>query len=283
MRIVVGGEIVGRIAGDDRGLAYGDGVFETVRIHAGRAVWWDAHWRRLALGAQRLAIPLPDEIALRRDVDAQSATIDDGVLKLLLTRGAGGRGYAPPAEPRPMLVISTHPLPAPMPADGIALRWCETRLAIQPALAGIKHCNRLEQVLARAEWNRPDGADLDADEGLMCDSEGFVVCATAANLFALRGGRWRTPPVDRCGIAGVCRGWLLANGDTLAQPVLAQSALEQRLTVAEVETADALFLCNAVRGILPVARLGARRWHDHAATRALMARLAAVEPAFAPR
>jgi len=276
VRILVGGRIVDRIKPADRGLAYGDGVFETLRVHAGRAIWWDTHWERLALGAACLGIPLPDEAGVCLHVDALIAGQRDGVLKLVLTRGVGGRGYAPPIDLQPTLVLSLHGTPPPpTPAGGIALRWCETRLAIQRALAGIKHCNRLEQVLARAEWNDAlaDGnsdSNQQIHEGLMRDTEGFVVSATATNLFVLREGRWVTPPVDRCGVAGVCRGWILEHAD----------ASEQRLTVDEVESADAIFLCNSVRGILPVAALGDRRWLPHARTSKLQRMLADAEPCF---
>ena len=274
VRFLVGDRLVDRIKPADRGLAYGDGVFETLRIHAGRAIWWDAHWERLVLGAACLGIPQPDEAVVRQHIDALIAGQRDdavkiGVLKIVLTRGPGGRGYAPPIDLQPTMIISLHraPLP-PTPTGGIALRWCETRLAIQRALAGIKHCNRLEQVLARAEWN--DGL---IHEGLMRDTEGFAVCATAANLFALRDGRWLTPPVDRCGVAGICREWILEHAN----------ASERRLTVDEVDSADAIFLCNSVRGILPVAALGDRHWSPHPRTAQLQQMLANAEPGFEMR
>jgi len=267
-RILVGDRIVDRIDPADRGLAYGDGVFETLRVAAARLIWWEAHWARLGRGVARLGIALPDAALIRRNIDALIAGQAEGVLKLILTHGAGGRGYAPPVEPQPTLILSLHDMPPPIPAAGVLVHRCETRLAIQPQLAGIKHCNRLEQVLARAEWN-----DDEIHEGLMRDSEGFVVCATAANLFVLREGRWRTPPVDRCGVAGVCREWLLAHAD----------ADERRLTVEDVESADAVFLCNSVRGILPVAALGERRWSLNARTAQLQRMLAAAEPCFGMR
>jgi 4-amino-4-deoxychorismate lyase len=276
VRILVGDRIVDRIKPADRGLAYGDGVFETFRVHAGRAIWWDAHWERLALGAACLGIPLPDEVGVRMHVDALIAGQRDGVLKLVLTRGVGGRGYAPPIDLQPTLVISLHGAPPPpTPPGGIALRWCEMRLAIQRALAGIKHCNRLEQVLARAEWGDSPvagapGTVQQFHEGLMRDTEGFAVCATATNLFVLREGRWVTPPVDQCGVAGVCRGWILEHAN----------AGERRLTVDDVESADAIFLCNSVRGILQVATLGDRRWSPHPRTVQLRQMLASVEPCF---
>jgi 4-amino-4-deoxychorismate lyase len=263
-RIFRGEREIAAPAPDDRGLAYGDGVFETMRVHRGGIPWWEAHCQRLSLGASRLGIALPD---LRRVHAAATGMFDDGgdgVLKLLLSRGGGGRGYAPDPAAKAVWIVSRHPLPPPAEA-GLALHWCETRLAIQPALAGIKHCNRLEQVLARAECERAG-----TDEGLLRDMEDRVVSATAANLFVLRDGAWTTPPVDRCGVAGTCRAALLA-------PLHARVA---PLSVAGVESADAVFLCNAVRGILPVARLGTRTWPPHESVAAARQTLATLHPGF---
>lgn len=257
------------IAATDRGLAYGDGLFETMRAHRGDVPWWDAHWSRLERGANRLHLALPDQAKVRHE-SAGLLAGDDAVLKLIVTRGSGGRGYAPETDAEPSWIISRHPVPSPSPAGGIVLRWCDTRLAIQPLLAGIKHCNRLEQVLARAEWNDRTVAVADAVEGLMRSTDGDVVSATAANLFVLREDRWFTPRLDRCGVAGICRDWLL--GET--------GAAEARLDVTDVETADAVFLCNAVRGILPVAKLGGLKWHLHPRIVALRNRLAAAHPGF---
>jgi 4-amino-4-deoxychorismate lyase len=290
VRVFVGAQAVDAVPADDRGLAYGDGLFETMRAHHGEVPWWPAHWARLAAGAVRLRCPLPDEMQVRAEAKALLEG-ESGVLKLLVTRGSGGRGYAPPVQAVPTWVLSRHPLPAP-PQAGLVLRWCDTRLAIQPMLAGLKHCNRLEQVMARAEWqavgtespSAPVAGDASqhgdaraagpqiADDGLMRSTEGDVVCATAANVFILRGDRWLTPTLDRCGIAGVCRRWVVA----------ATGATETRLGVTDVEAADAVFLCNAVRGILPVARLGERTWAPHPLVVALQQRLAAEHPAFAP-
>jgi 4-amino-4-deoxychorismate lyase len=253
---------------EDRGLAYGDGVFETMLVHRGEPVWWQEHWQRLLLGAQRLGLPVPDESEVRHECAALVGDARRAVLKVLLTRGSGGRGYLPPPDATPTVVLSRHEAP-PAPARGLHLRWARTTLAMQPALAGIKHCNRLEQVLARAEWQ-----DVDIDEALMCDGEDRVVGATSANLFALLGGRWLTPSVERCGIAGIARGWLLAN---------LPGAAVADLNAAEVSHADALFLCNAVRGILPVRRLGMREWPRDEAVAAVRARLAEAQPAFDER
>lgn len=264
--VVFSGDV--RIEGwplDSRGVAYGDGLFETMRAHRGVVPWWDAHWARLERGAQRLRLRLPER---RRAETAMAGLLDggSGVVKLLVARGSGGRGYAPAVDAEPVWSLSRHVLPDAPPTDGLVLRWCALRLGVQPALAGIKHCNRLEQVLARAEW-----ADPGVHEGLLRDVEDRVVCATAANVFALLGSRWCTPRVDRCGVAGVCRAWAIER----------LGAVETHLTRADIEGADAVFVCNAVRGILPVARLGDRAWTPHPQLHVLRERLAAEHPAFA--
>lgn len=250
----------------DRGLAYGDGLFETMRVHHGRLPWWSRHWARLACGAERLGLPLPDAAFVLGEAQALLGGCAEGVFKLILSRGSGGRGYAPPADAEPTLVLARYPLPAAASAAGLHLRWCELQLSSQPRLAGLKHLNRLEQVLARAEWDDPG-----IHEGLLCDTDGHVVSATAANVFARVEGRWLTPRLDRCGVHGVLRGWLLQQG----------GVAEAVLTRAMVESAEALFLGNAVRGILPVCRLGERGWSASPEVAALQAALAAAEPMFA--
>lgn len=251
---------------EGRGFAYGDGVFETMRAIGGSIPWWPGHRARLALGAARLRIALPAAECMETALHDWLSLHRDAVIKLIVTRGSGGRGYSSAFDAPPVWALIASALPPSPRPGGLVLRWCETRLAQQPLLAGIKHGNRLEQIMARAEWRDPG-----IDEGLMRDTDGHAVAATAANLFALREGRWWTPPVDRCGIAGVCRSWALR----------AFAASERRLNADEVESADALVLCNAVRGILPVARLGDRTWAPHPAVADARRRLAAAHPAFA--
>lgn len=296
-RIFVGDDAVpasriGDVLADSRGLAYGDGVFETMRAHRGAIHWWAAHWARLTRGAERLGIRLPSQALVEAERDALLLNAPDAVIKLMLIRGSGsgGRGYAPDRDAAPLWWLSAHPLPSPL-SSAVRLRWCETRLSAQPKLAGLKHCNRLEQVVARAEWHAlailndagSDEASSDetdaaaCDDGLMRDEAGAVIASTSANLFVFRRadgddeGTWQTPRLDRCGIAGICRGWALT----------ALDAREATLTPEDVESADAVFLCNAVRGILPVAQLGARRWSRHPALTEAQHRLAAAHPAFA--
>ncbi|KFN50432.1 aminodeoxychorismate lyase [Arenimonas composti] len=265
-RIYSGHAPLAALGPGERALAYGDGLFTTARVHAGRVVWREAHLRRLQEGAARLGFAAPDAGFLDAAIDELLAAAPaDAVLKLILGRGAGGRGYAPDPGAEPTLVLALFP-PPPPPPPALALRWCALRLAAQPALAGIKHLNRLEQVLARAEWSAPG-----IHEGLLRDAAGDVICATAANVFARIDGRWRTPPVNACGVAGIARAWVRENADVEIAP----------LSPAALEAADAVFLCNAVRGILPVGSLAGRRWTAHPALLDLRRTLARAEPAFA--
>ena len=255
--ILVNGVPGGSIAADDRGLSYGDGLFETVLSVAGHAPLWPRHMTRLAAGCARLALPAPDVEQLARETAQAGAGLARAVVRITLTRGAGPRGYALPEPAWPTRIVAAAPAPTTPPHwyhSGVRVRLCALRLSEQPRLAGIKHLNRLEQVLARAEWN-----DADVAEGILCNVAGRVIGATAANLFAVIGGRLVTPAVDRCGVAGVARA-----------EVLAQSKCDVRdVTMDELMRADELFLTNSVRGILPVTALDERRWPIGDATRAL--------------
>lgn len=254
-----------RLSPANRGFAYGDGLFETMRVYQGTLPLWPQHLARLRVGAQRLGVTLPDAAFMQAQIAAMLEGVGAAVLKLLVTRGDGGRGYAPAADATPVWALSLHPLPVVQ--TDLRLHHCEITLAHQPTLAGIKHCNRLEHVLARAEVVRAG-----MDEGVLCDSDGRLISATAANVLVRRAGRWFTPPVERCGVAGVLRGWLLAQG-------LLEVA---DLSFEDVKNADALALCNAVRGILSVSSFEARRWHAHRETAELSMPLMHAYPMFVP-
>lgn len=245
----VNGEPAERIAANDRGVLYGDGLFETIRFQHGRAPLWPRHMARLARGCERLQLPVPDMALLWREALAEVAGREHAVVRITLTRGVGTRGYAQPAAVQPTRIVAASPLPRLEPAmyrDGIRLHRCATQLGDQPRLAGIKHLNRLEQVLARAEWNDPAIV-----EGLVCDIHGNAISATAANLFAVIGDVVVTPAVDRCGVAGVMRAELLE--------CLPHVAVRD-LPLAECLAADEVFLSSSVRGILPVRAIGDTRF-----------------------
>jgi 4-amino-4-deoxychorismate lyase len=249
-RVLVNGRAGAAIDPLDRGLLYGDGLFETLAIVGGRPRFLDWHLERLVGGARVLQFPSPDLDALRADI-ADLATGPRCVVKIVMTRGLGERGYRPPLDPRPTRVVMASAWPS-WPADaataGIRLGWCRMRLARNRVLAGLKHLNRLEQVLARAEWD--DGV---MDECLMQDDCGRVISATQANLFACIDGAWVTPRLDECGVAGVMRrafrGWC----DDQGTPVV-----ERTLEVADVAAATSLVLTNALIGAWPVATLDGR-------------------------
>lgn len=245
----------------DRGFAYGDGLFETIRVIDGQPELLDRHLDRLGLGCQRFAIHC-DMAALRSQVIAFGKTLGTGVAKLVLTRGDGRRGYGPPAACQSRIVLMGSPLPG-YPAEhsekGVRLYPCATRLAEQPALAGLKHLNRLEQVLARAEWQNPDFA-----EGLMRDTSGRVIEAVFSNLFMVQSGVLLTPSVERCGVAGVMRAELLQR----AQVAGVQTQIGD-VSFGQLLGADEVFVCNSLYGVWPVRQFEANVWPVGPLTRKL--------------
>ncbi|WP_132977420.1 aminodeoxychorismate lyase [Thiobaca trueperi] len=253
LRVVIDGRNQDLIEVIDRGLQYGDGLFETIRIHAGQPCQWRRHLERLMLGAGRLGIQPPDPGILEAEVLSLTQTLDHGVLKLILTRGSGGRGYRPPESSAPRRILLTYPLPPdPEPSwrTGVRVRYCQTPASMNPALAGIKHLNRLDSVLARREWSDPAIA-----EGLMLDPSGALVGGTMTNVFLWDGNRLLTPPVEQSGIAGTVRALTL---ELAVQ--MGIDCLETRLAPADLEQAHGLFLTNAIAGIWPVRELAGQRF-----------------------
>ena len=225
---------------DDRGLAYGDGLFETVLVRDGVPLLWSRHKARLRRGCAVLDIACPAEVEL--DALLEGAGSGLKVLKLILTRGSGGRGYGVPEEARPRLrwQLADFTAHSQRWEKGVRVRLCRLKLGVQPTLAGLKHLNRLENVLARNEWSDPEVA-----EGLLCDSRDNLIEATAMNLFWQRQGRLETPRLDTSGVAGTLR-----------------AALMQRLPITEVaagvevlEKAECVWLGNSVQGLWPVVHL----------------------------
>jgi 4-amino-4-deoxychorismate lyase len=237
------------IAASDRGLNYGDGLFETMLLKQGRVRLLDAHLARLTLGCRRLGIECPDLAVLRADIDRVCGGDDSGIVKLVVTRGVGGRGYRPSTDIAVTRIVALHE-PVAQTNNTIRVRWCDMRLSRNPALAGIKHLNRLEQVLAQREWN-----DSKIEEGLMLDSEGELVCATAANVFIVRGSELVTADLRYCGIRGVLRDEVLRLATKLKIPVH-----EEPLWPEDLETASEVFVTNSVRGIRSVIALEHQSW-----------------------
>lgn len=251
--ILVNGASEETIPATDRGLAYGDGVFRTLLVREGRPLCWSRQYRRLALDCTALALPIPEERLLREELARAAPRSGNWVAKIIVTRGSGPRGYAPPPTPEPTRIVLIAPAPqypVSFAREGVRLHLCATRLALQPRLAGIKHLNRLENVLARAEWSDPS-----VPEGLMLDTEGNVVGGTMTSLFIVEDGNLIAPRLDRCGVAGVTR-------ERVVEAALARSLAyrEERIPFERLLGAEEVLLVNSVIGAWHVRECAGRKW-----------------------
>lgn len=261
MQAWINGQPADCIALADRGLAYGDGLFETINVRNGRAALFERHLARLQDGCQRLLIPC-DMLELRHELLAYMQQLGHGVCKLILTRGAGQRGYGMPDPCLPQRILQASSVPQWPVAhrqQGIQLFACQLRLSAQPLLAGLKHLNRLEQVLARAEWSDPAYA-----EGLLLDSQERVVDGVFSNIFIVHGQQLLTPELSRCGVAGVMRAELLARAAAAGIAVAIAD-----ISLPQLQQADEVFTCNSLYGIWPVCGYATQHWSIGPVTRKL--------------
>lgn len=263
--ILINGVVKDVIDVADRGFQYGDGLFETMLCINGRIPLLDTHLKRLANGCQRLQIPAPDESLIRQEIGSFCENIDKkAVIKLMVTRGAGGKGYRP--EPlsdsgsdlaslsnRIMMMNEFPENYDDLKKTGIRLHLCNTRISRNPDLAGIKHLNRLEQVLASVERD-----DAIHHEGLMCDSKNHIIEGTRMNLFIIWDGDLITPDISYSGVAGVFRELVINRAEELGINVKVCSIDKQ-----DVISAEGVFMTNAIAGILPVASLEDTAWEIH--------------------
>jgi 4-amino-4-deoxychorismate lyase len=258
---LVNGQPVG-VDPADRGLAYGDGLFETMAAADGRIRWLDLHLDRLEEGCRRLEFPAPARSLLADEIDAHCPQRGRAVVKLIVTRGAGARGYLPPEPSVPTRVLAVSDWPDFPPAyyDGIKMRTCRLRLGENPALAGLKHLCRLEQVLAQLELRGQE-----VQQGLILDASGHAAGGTSSNLFVVSGGKLATPSLARCGIKGVMRRAVLE-----AARALGIGTDERDIAAAEVHAAEELFVTNALFGLWPVTELDGRRFAFGPLTKRLM-------------
>ncbi|HSM29668.1 MAG TPA: aminodeoxychorismate lyase [Woeseiaceae bacterium] len=248
------------VSTDDRAVQYGDGLFETIAIRDGAPRLWTYHVERLQTGAARLGLAVPAEDKLLDSLQAAlgqaQADRNRCVAKILFTAGQGPRGYRRAGgAPTTLLtgIADAQRLPDSCYRDGVDLRLCHTRLAVQPLLAGMKTLNRLEQVIARNEWN-----DDSVFEGLTLDTDGRLICGTMSNVFIVTGQALVTPAISRCGVSGVMRRHVLALSDG--------AGIECRVRDVEAEelwAADAVFISNSQFGVLPARRCGAHTWQPN--------------------
>jgi 4-amino-4-deoxychorismate lyase len=251
--LLINGKKETRIAATDRGLQFGDGLFETVAIKNGRPCLWRRHMERLSSGCSRLGIEPPDADQLYEEVMAETGEETRGVIKIIVTRGPGRRGYRPQPNHTPTRILSWSQdpvFPEQVYQRGIVARLCSTRLGWNPALAGLKHLNRLEQVLARSEWNDPS-----VQEGLMMDTADCVIEGTSSNLFVVQDERIYTPDLSRCGVAGVMQGLVIEIAQNLNIPIIITD-----ISLHDLWTADGLFVTNSLIGIWPVRELSGQEF-----------------------
>ena len=253
MGVIVNGGAVTRLDPGDRGIAFGDGVFRTLLIRNGGPVCWSRHYQKLQRDCDAIGLPCPESETLASEVVRASAGLRDGAAKIIVTRGIGPRGYAPPTCPESSRIVSVSPLPMHPPAfreHGVRVRRCSLRLAIQPRLAGVKHLNRLENVLARMEWSDPAVA-----EGLLLDADARLTEGISSNLFVVRRGCLETPDLSRCGVSGVTRERVM------------EAALHERVPVRvgvlswqDLLEADEAILVNSLIGAWQIRSVEDRRW-----------------------
>jgi 4-amino-4-deoxychorismate lyase len=244
----------------DRASSFGDGVFETLLVRKGEAVLLDRHLQRLSQGLHRLSISCVRD-QLSHDLQLIEPFIREGdnyILKIVVSRGSTVFGYSShQTSVNRLLLLQSYTV---KPADALRLMVCETRLSMQPLLAGIKHCNRLEQVLARREVD-----DSNCDEGLMLDQQDRVIEATAANLFIVESDQFITAPIVDAGVIGVVREFLIED----LIPQLGFPLRKEPIDLARLAAADACLLTNSVQGLRQVASLQSSsgltcRWSQHA-------------------
>jgi 4-amino-4-deoxychorismate lyase len=252
-RAIINGRMTDCVASTDRGLLYGDGLFETIAVVEGEPGHWQQHLQRLRAGCARLGIEPVDELLLAEECRQLVDGVGKAVVKIIVTRGSGGRGYRVPARPAPMRILQLHDwpdFPVACMRQGVAVRMCDMRLGHNPRLAGIKHLNRLEQVLARQEWD-----DIGIMEGLLLDSESNLVEGTMSNLFLVRDGVLLTPDLQRCGVAGIMRSQLLERAGQIS--INAESC---QLGMVDLHEAEEVFICNSLIGIWPVISVDDRKY-----------------------
>ena len=253
MTTLVNGQAGEYIAVRDRGFAYGDGVFRTIKCAAGRLLAWPRHYAKLAADCAILGIACPPESILLADL-AQLAP-EEATIKITVSRGPSARGYVCEPDAMPTRIVQLGPLPN-YPADlhtlGVTVRLCDWLLSIQAGLAGVKHLNRLDQVMARREW-----ADPTIFDGLMCNARGELVEGVMTNLYFIKDNVLYTHPLTDCGVAGVMRNLVLEVCESLGI-----KTVQQPFTVEAMLAADVVLLSNSLAGVVPIAQCGTNQWHN---------------------
>lgn len=242
----------------DRGFSYGDGVFRTMKVRYGLPVSWPFHYQKLVADCAVIGIVCPSAELLMSDLQKlfENELFSEDltqVAKIIITRGEGERGYAPPTITVPTRVVMKSGLPHYAKSNydkGVQLHVCDLRLAAQPKLAGIKHLNRLENVLARMEWR--EDAIFD---GLLLDQAGNVIECTMSNVFARFGTELVTPDLSQCGVSGITRQRILGLGSVLGLDLVVRA-----LNLEQLLQADEIIICNSLFGAFQVTQINHKIW-----------------------
>jgi 4-amino-4-deoxychorismate lyase len=251
-RVLLNGSPDTRVSPFDRGVHFGDGLFETIACRDGRPKFLSLHLERLIRGCARLGIDAGNADVIDAEVRTLARDVESAIVKVIMTRGTAlARGYGVTGREKATRITFRYPWPQETRTEaqeGIQVRTATLRLGENPALAGLKHCNRLEQVLARREWTDPA-----ITEALLFSSSGKLVSGTMSNVFVVEGSSVRTPRVDVCGIAGVMRRVVLREAARNSIDVR-----EEVLNAGDLHRADEIFLTNVRMGIWPIRSLDGR-------------------------
>lgn len=243
--MLINGKPQAQIEVTDRGFHYGDGLFETIEILNSQLVFFEQHLQRLTYGCRRLLLPGLDIALITQEALQLAQDCPHGVLKIIITRGSGGRGYQQPKPLTATRVLLRYPFPDypdSFQKHGVNIKFCQQRLSLNSTLAGLKHLNRLEQVLARAEWQNSA-----IQEGLMLDTDNYVIEGTMSNVFFISKDKLYTPTLELSGITGIIRAFVLKTASTLDI-----ESKQGQFTKHDLLTADELFITNSIIGIWPI-------------------------------
>ncbi len=249
--VIINGQQGDQLSCFDRGLLYGDGIFETIAVKQRELQYWEDHLQRLQLGCKALSLQGLDVTLLEKEIKliVDSEPESKFIVKIIITRGVGGRGYRPTLQSLTRIVqkLPWPEYPSRFTDIGVKVTKCNLRLSKQSKLAQIKHLNRLEQVLARSEW------EDDYQEGLLCDVDGYVVEATSHNVFFQINDTLVTPDLTQCGVAGVMRKKIIeyCRSNNLEVEI-------RDFNQSELDQIQGMFLCNSINGIWPVESYCAR-------------------------
>ena len=254
-KTLINGASCNSLAVSDRGLSYGHGVFETIRVSQARPVLWEQHMARMLQSCARIGIKVAKDLShlLSNDVRSLCGSNSDGVIKIIITAGTGGRGYSTPEITDTQRIVTLFPMPDYPTGNtehGVKVITCDYRLSHNSRLAGIKHLNRLDQVMARSEWQDPEIA-----EGIVLDCENNVVEGTMSNLFAIKDGVLLTPSLERAGVKGIMRDFVVETALSMGL-----ETREVSLGLDELKKADELFVTNSVIGLWPIRQWDKQRY-----------------------